>query len=447
MTPMAEPNDVTGTPSPQDRRTVRPGGSGPNRVVVEAVSGPHAGERHEFSGHQTLVVGRAAAAQLSLNRDPYFSRHHFCLEINPPDCFFRDLGSRNGTYLNGERCTERRLRDGDVISGGSTRLTVSLTQEACDTAPGALSVTSVPGRGGDGGQGDGGQSDGPAAGDPSFQMVPGYEVFEEIGRGGMGAVYRAIQKSTAKQVALKVILPMHAVEEDANRFFIREASLLGQLDHPRIVRFHEFGMAAGQLFLAMEYVPKIDLQEILRTQSEPSRIRICCAIACQVLEALSYAHTRSLVHRDIKPSNILVYQPQQKLRVKLADFGLTKNYMNAGFSGMTLEGDIRGTLRYIPPEQVIDSRYAKPASDIYALGATLYEYLCGKPPFDYAVGQKQILAILEEDAPPLRERCPRAPAELATILERALAKDPLNRFSSAEEMRQALLPFSKRKRG
>ncbi len=391
------------------------------------------------------MVGRAAAAQFSLDRDPDFSRQHFCLEINPPDCFFRDLGSRNGTYLNGERCTEKMLCDGDVISGGSTRLAVRLTMAAND-APGdpanSLSVTTVPGHGG-----EGEPSRQSADGVPTYQMVPGYEVFEEIGRGGMGAVYRAIQKSTAKQVALKVILPAHAVEEDAIRFFIREASLLGQLDHPRIVRFHEFGMAAGQLFLAMEYVTRIDLEGILRTQSEPSRIRICCAMACQVLEALSYAHTRSLVHRDIKPSNILVYQPQQKLRIKLADFGLSKNYMNAGFSGMTLEGDIRGTLRYIPPEQVIDSRYAKPASDIYAVGATLYEYLCGKPPFDFATGQKQIMAILEEDPPPLRERCPQAPAEVAAIVARALAKDPLNRFSSAEEMKQALLPFSKRRRG
>jgi len=397
------------------------------------------GATYEFERHETLVVGRASAAQLCLDRDHYFSRHHFCLEVNPPDCLFRDLGSRNGTYINGHRCSEKILCDGDVISGGKTKLKIKVESAGSGNMAASPYVTTwqpqLP---------DGATAERSAAEKFPFQPVPGYEVLEEIGKGGMGVVYRARQLSRTKQVALKVILPTHAVSEDAMRFFIREASILGQLDHSHIVGFHEFGLAAGQLFLAMEYIRTIDLQQILRSQSKSSCIRIHCAIACQVLEALEYAHARSLVHRDIKPSNFLIYQPRKKLRVKLADFGLAKNYMNAGFSGMTLQGDIRGTLRYIPPEQVVDSRYAKPASDIYSVGATLYEFLCGKPLFISASGREQINAILEAKPPPLRERNPDVPAELAAIVDRALAKDPLDRFSSVEEMRQALLPFSKR---
>jgi serine/threonine protein kinase len=132
------------------------------------------------------------------------------------------------------------------------------------------------------------------------------------------------------------------------------------------------------------------------------------------------------------------------LRAKVADFGLAKNYVNAGFSAMTLEGDIRGTLSYSAPEQIIDSRYAKPPCDIYSVGATLYEYISGELPHEFKTGRSQIVTILEAEPIPLRERCPFVPAELAAAIHRALAKDPADRFSSAEEMRLALLPYSKR---
>lgn len=406
---------------------------------MEVVAGPHAGDRHECQRHETFIVGRAKGAKLRLHRDPYFSRHHFCLEVNPPDCFFRDLGSRNGTFINGNRASEQNLRDGDLITGGKTELKVAIEPAADPVDGNSSGEKTLPPR-----SIGGAKADHSPSGDFQLQPIPGYDVLEEIGNGAMGIVYRATEKSTSKDVALKVILPSQAVTEDAMGLFIREASILGQLDHPRIVGFHEFGMYAGQLFLAMDYVQTVDLQQILSTQSETSQDRIHCAIACQVLEALEYAHSRSLVHRDIKPSNILVHRPKRKLRVHLADFGLTKNYRNAGFSGMTLEGDVRGTLRYIAPEQLVDSRHAKPASDIYALGATLYEFLCGRPPFNFADSRQQIVAVLEADLPPMRGCRADIPPELAAVVERALAKDPAQRFSSAEELRQALLPFSKR---
>ncbi len=408
------------------------------QIVLEVVAGPHTGETYQVAHHQTLIVGRETTTQIPLSEDLYFSRHHFCLEINPPACIFRDLGSRNGTFVNGQQCSEKPLSNGDIISGGKTKLLVKIEHPEKKLSTASKFDDTIPPRQ------QSSDSLNTTTDDNSVPTIPGYDVHEEIGRGGMGVVHRATQKATGNLVALKIILPDQAVKEEDKKFFIREASILSQLDHPRIVRFHEFGLADGQLFLAMEFVPSIDFEHLLSTQSESSRIRIICGITCQVLEALEYAHSRSLIHRDIKPSNFLIHQPQRKLKVKLADFGLAKNYLNAGFSGMTLEGDIRGTLRYIPPELLSDSRFAKPYSDVYSLGVTLYELLCGQPPFDFAIAHQQIIAVLETAPPPLDEICPGIPSKLVAIVEKALAKDPLKRFSSAEQMRQSLLPFTKR---
>jgi serine/threonine-protein kinase len=131
--------------------------------------------------------------------------------------------------------------------------------------------------------------------------------------------------------------------------------------------------------------------------------------------------------------------------VKLADFGLAKNYVNAGFSAMTLEGDIRGTLAYCSPEQIIDSRYAKPPCDIYAVGATLYEYLVGESIYEFTNERSQLRTVLETEPVPIRRRSASIPTALADAIHRALAKAPEDRFATAEEMRQALLPFSKRR--
>jgi eukaryotic-like serine/threonine-protein kinase len=422
---------------------VKPGA--PPQVVIEVVEGPHRDQRFEFDQHATLLVGRSSSAQLCLHDDAYFSRFHFRLEINPPDVYFIDLGSRNGTAVNGRRVKERRLHDGDIISGGMTKLRLrvlrdnpssqSLKATVYQHATAAASKTIF-----------GTQTDGDTAGDTRIPMIPGYDIVAELGTGGMGIVYHAIQKSSSKDVALKVILPQHATSEHAMQLFAREVNNLCQLNHRRIVGFKEFGMHAGQMYLAMEYVKTVDLNSIIGAISKRAALRIPCAIACQVLEALEYAHAKSLVHRDIKPTNILLSKPNKKLHVKLADFGVSKNYFSAGFSEMTSEHESRGTLAYMPPEQIIDCRYAKPPADIYAVGATLYYFLSGTPLFDFTTASCAFAMVLEAEPIPLEERLPDCPPELSAIIHRALAKDPEKRFGTAKEMRQSLEPFSRKRR-
>src|SRR5580700_10130181 len=363
------------------------------RVAREVVSGPHEGAHFDFDRYDTFLVGRGSWSHLCLQDDLHFSRHHFRVEIRPPDCYLVDLGSRNGTFVNGNRVNATFLRDGDVISGGKTEIQVSVrsTQPAvpvdAPTVLGAFKSTITSER------------TSATLAERKFaaiREIPGYELQEEIGGGSMGVVFRAIHSATAQPVAIKVISPRQSASEAAMQLFVREASLLGRLNHPHIVQCLDFGYTTGQLYMVMEYVPAISYETVLEEQRS-ARTRVSCAIICQVLRALEHAHRMSIVHRDIKPENVLLWRKGRKLNAKLADFGLAKNYVYAGLSEISHEGDIRGTIAYMPPEQVVDCRDARPAGDLYSVGATLYYYLSRQFPFDF--GRRNKLAVVLEDEP------------------------------------------------
>ena len=213
----------------------------------------------------------------------------------------------------------------------------------------------------------------------SVCRVGGYEIQRELGRGATGIVHQAVQTVTGRKMALKIIVPVHADNQRAMQTFVREGSTLSQLDHPRIVRFYEMGIADGQLFLAMEYVDTLDFRAVLRDGSKTGRVKVACGIICQVLDALAYAHSLSLIHRDVKPSNILLTKVGRKLRTKLSDFGLAKNYLNAGLSGITPDAVAVGSLAYMAPEQIINARDAKPACRHLRYGCDLVSLPCRTP--------------------------------------------------------------------
>ena len=274
--------------------------------------------------------------------------------------------------------------------------------------------------------------------------VPGYEIANEVGWGELGATYRAIRLATGEACALKLLLPADRMHERAVQTFLREAGVLHQLHHPHIVRLLELGSANGLLFITTEFVPAVRWDAVMEQATPATRIRMACGLICQVLDALEYAHTRSFVHRDIKPSNVLVRREGRRLVAKLSDFGLAKQYADAGLSQLTRDGDVLGSLPYMSPEQFIDSRHAKPACDIYSTAATLYRLLTGHDPLVFAKDKCKFRAILEDEPIPLRKSFPQVPESLAKIIHRALAKDPADRFTSAAEMRHQLLPFGKR---
>lgn len=398
-----------------------------SEVVLEVIAGPHAGLKLNIQRPDSFLVGRGDQADLRLGDDLHFSRHHFLLKANPPECLLLDLGGKNGTFVNQERVHEKFLRDGDEISGGLTRIRVSISGGLASTGPHVDAVA-------------------PKSSAISIgQTFGSYDVLQELGRGSMGVVYQAQHRRTGREVALKVLSPKDDAAQESLQLFLREASVLSQLNHPLIVRFHEFGLVSPTLFLAMEYVPTVSLNDLMATEHDKGQFHLACGLTCQLLEALAHAHERGLIHRDIKPTNLLVSRSNRRLALKLADFGLAKNYWNSGCSGVTEEGTTRGTLVYMAPEQVIHCRDARPSCDIYSAAATLYWMLSARAPVMAETPGQTIKAVLETSPPSLSKLRPDLPGELVKLVHRGLAKEPQNRFASAQEFRHALQPYTRKR--
>jgi serine/threonine-protein kinase len=458
------------------------------RVRLKVTGGPHAGREFTFEGHDTFVVGRSQRTHFRLAaRDKYFSRFHFLVEVNPPHCRLVDLRSRNGTFVNGRKVAAADLHDGDKIGAGKTVLRVAvegdgsaLPAATAEPAPAgqdsdlpeasvwtplpaaaAPETVAAPGAGPDpvavgrrcpvcgAPAAEDGGSGAPlcaACGEKvraAVQPIPGYLLVREVGRGGMGVVCLAVHAATGALAAVKTVRPAVAGTPHEVERFLREARLLGTLDHPHIVSFREAGEAAGRLYFAMEYVPGVSASDLLKRHG-PLAVGRAVTLACQILEALQYAHGRGVVHRDIKPQNILVTRAEGTEVAKLADFGLARAYQASKLSGLTMTGEVGGTPAYMPPEQITDYRNARPAADQYSAAATLYRLLTGRHLFEPRPKKAQDLfaAILTADPVPLRGRRAEVPAGLAEAVHRALTKDPAARFPDAAAMRQALLPFA-----
>jgi serine/threonine-protein kinase len=261
-----------------------------------------------------------------------------------------------------------------------------------------------------------------------------------IGRGGMGTVYLG-RDARGAPVALKMITPATVGSGRAVARFLREASILRQLDHPRIVRFHSIGQAGGQLFFAMDYVHGTDAYSLVKRRGSLT-VGQAVRVMDNILDALAFAHARGFVHRDVKPPNVLIAGSGRRRTVKLADFGLARLYHNSPLSGLTLTGQIAGTIGFMAPELITDFRDAKPPADQYAAGATLYFLLTGQTVYDLpSTPQGQLLKILQDEPVPIRSRRGEIPEALATLIHRALARDPACRFSDVVALRAGLTPY------
>jgi hypothetical protein len=428
-------------------------------ILLRVTRGPYSGREFRFTAHDTFFVGRSPQAHFRLGgRDRYFSRIHFMIEANPPQASVVDMGSQNGTFLNGERITVPiLLAEGDSIEAGDTVLTVGL--------PGALALTAaavpppvplppslttvVPTF--------------PAARDgcpvcdpregaalpicPSClalmatqpPLVPGYRIVRELGRGGMGVVYLAVRESDLAVLAVKTITPALAGTTVMVDRFLREARVLKALDHPHIVAHRDMGEANGLLYFAMDYVRGIDAENLLTTHG-PLPVDRAVGLISQVLRALHYAHLKSFVHRDVKPANILITHRDGEEHACLADFGLARVYQASQFSGLTATGAIGGTPAFMAPEQVTSYRGSKPASDQYAAAATLYTLLTGSLTHDFVASTVgRLEQLLHDDAVPIQQRRADLPDALAEAIHRALSRDPNDRFPDARAFRRALV--------
>jgi eukaryotic-like serine/threonine-protein kinase len=252
-----------------------------------------------------------------------------------------------------------------------------------------------------------------------------YRIVSKLGAGGMANVYLAEDQELGRHVAIKILNERHSNDEQFVERFRREAKNAAGLSHPNIVSIYDRGEADGSYYIAMEYLDGRTLKELI-TSRGPAPIQLAIDYARQILAALRVSHRRDLVHRDIKPHNVLV---DGEDRLKVTDFGIARS----GPSQMTEAGSIIGTAQYLSPEQAQGAPVTA-ASDLYSLGIVLYELLTGKVPFSgetpVEIAMKHLSAAPE---PPSKLR-PDIPHDLDLVVMRALAKDPAQRYQSAEEM-------------
>ena len=429
------------------------------RVSLNVVAGPQTGRSFTFDQHDTFMIGRSEDSQFCLPHDRFFSRHHCLIEIAPPQAFLRDLGSTNGTYVNGMRVETAHLKSGDRVQGGETVLQVEVSTgfEESDSGrvisdlslPSVVTVTCL-------------NCGIPASVEASHpdaelsyvceacreilkenpQPIPNYQMIRVIGQGGMGSVMLARSEKDGRAAAIKTLLPEVAVSEQSLKRFMREIEVASVLRHPHIVGYIEHGTHNGLVYLVTEFVAGMDASRLAKMKGGKLPYQEVVRIIEQTLAALDFAHGQGFVHRDIKEQNILIHGDYPNSVAKLTDFGLSKSYKETGMSGVTMVGDVAGTIAYMPPEQVRDFKEVKPPSDIYAVGMTAYSLLTGAHALDIAPKAgiaETVKAIFEKPIVPVRDRLPNVPPGVANVIEISLEKQAENRWRTAGAMREALL--------
>ncbi|THB68609.1 MAG: FHA domain-containing protein [Desulfovibrio sp.] len=459
-------------------------------VILNVVKGSLAGRQYQFTEPSTCLIGRSPDCNICLPSDEAHatvSRHHCLLDIAPPQVRIRDFGSLNGTFVNGKNIGQRAqtqsadaadkdatadvdIASGDKVRVGETEIEV-LIQEVAGSGQSADEIgVSAPCEEEEAGTGEAVVS--PAvmgkdplalveaileqarAGNAQFQGIEGYYIRKELGRGGMGAVYLAEHKATGDQVALKVLLPQAATNKRAVRMFLREAENSKTLDHDNVVRVHDTGFSEGTFYISMEYCNRQNVRELVDKRGGKIPPEEAVDIALQVLDGLQYIHTATipnvqladgtvgqgtgLVHRDMKPSNIFLHKQGDAVLAKIADVGLAKAFDLAGLSGQTRTGQAAGSPLFMPRQQVIQFKYAKPEVDVWGLAATLYYMLSGGYPREFQSGKDPWLTVLQTQPTPILLKESSVPAKLAEVIDTALVDYPELTFTSALEFRKAL---------
>ena len=362
-------------------------------LVIE--NGPRAGERFELVG--TLTVGRHTGCDIALD-DKKVSRRHTAVIAAGDHCEAVDLGSRNGTFVNGRKAQRQVLLPGDTLQIGTT-----LFRYGEKPPPGQIE-----------------------------DRIGGYEVLELVGAGGMGKVYRARQTSMDRIVALKVLHKHLTADPAFIEQFVREAQSAGKLDHRNVIHVYDVGHEGDTYFFSMEFVEGVPLSRLLQQGPLPPRQAVDIALA--VAEGLEYAHEQGIVHGDVKPHNIMI----SEYGVKLADLGLARSMSHPDDLRSQHPRKAWGTPKYIAPEMGRGAA-PDPSSDIYSLGATLYHMLVGQAPFTGKNGQEIMKKHMHEPLTPPREVNPNVPVTVARVTEKMLAKQPFDRQRTMRQVIDDLL--------
>ncbi|MBO0700316.1 MAG: serine/threonine protein kinase [Zavarzinella sp.] len=271
----------------------------------------------------------------------------------------------------------------------------------------------------------GGKTDG-------FQLGQ-YRILDELGRGGMGRVYKAVHLAMGRFVALKMISPALTQTERARELFQREVRAAGRLHHPNIVTFYDAHTTGDRCYLVMEFVDGPNLSQLVREQG-PLPVEQACEYIRQAALGLEYAHAQGLIHRDIKPSNLLVQQTTTGPQVKMLDFGLSLASTGDVPAAGQVPNTVLGTPDYVSPDQIRNQHEVDGRSDLYSLGCTFYYLLTGEPPFPGGTPLEKVIRH-QQDAPvSVQTRRPDVPEAVAAIVHKLLAKNPKWRYQKAGEL-------------
>ena len=483
------------------------------KVILNVISGSEKGRCFQFDQPDTILVGRSKDCHLRLSSDdPYISRRHFLIEICPPRCVLKDLNSSNPPHVNGKKVYETELYQDDVIAAGYTQLQIAIEQDvriatcnrcgeviplaAADTPPDLCSqcmeeeerkqrVMPKPSSdlaihcincGKD--IGEKANSDGRAKellGDVEYlcegcyekeSEINGYAVIGRLGEGGMGKVDLVCHRQTGRLLALKTISKLSGA--DMVKRFEREVRFTRDLVHENLIRYFDSGIHRREPYLVMQYISDGNLEDMLIARGRPLEAQEAGLCISGVLSGLETMHKNKMIHRDIKPQNILIKKDiSGKVIPKITDLGLAKKYSESGGSVLTQRGVAMGTILYMPPEQIRDTRSVREPADLYSVGVTLYYLLTGKFPFDFPtqleiqelrdnlhkekslgelmmflVSQKRLSPmhiILTEEPIPVRERNPEISKKLARIVDRSVKKEIRKRYQTASEFKKDLL--------
>jgi serine/threonine protein kinase len=360
-----------------------------------AQSGPTAGREFPLT-KDLITLGRQSSCDVQII-DNMASRAHCQVRRDGKVYSLVDLGSRNGTQLNGKKIGERLLFFGDRIRVGEVEFL--FVKEPGDSE--------------------------------LKDQLTKYELHEKIGEGGMGIVFKALQRSMAREVALKILAPKYAAKPKWVEQFINEARAAGKLNHQNIIQVHDVGTENDVHFFSMEFVDGPTCMQMLKEHGN-LEVEPALEIIRQVARALDYAHAHRLIHQDIKPDNIMVGTNEV---VKLADLGISKTFDEIAAE----EGPkkIMGTPHYMAPEAALGKRIDHRV-DLYSLGATLYHLLAGKTPFHGANPTDVLKAHVMEPLPPLKDLNPAVPAEVIELVGKMMAKNPDERFQTAKEIEEVV---------
>lgn len=390
-------------------------------VILTVIKGKLKGKQFIFDSRDTCIIGRHPDCKIQIPND-------------------KCIGKRGENQTPSEGASldllEYDLKDGDQIRLANTTFKVSIEDQSLPTSTWIIPQEIDPNL--------------PSLLDfdsnKDLGSIKGYTKIKLLGKGGFGEVYlaRLRHDTGTKLVALKLLLPRVAVMPQMKERFLGEAERTKMLEHPNLISFNDYGEEDGVFFFTMEYCDRGSVANLMKKRKGKLPVKEAVEIILQVLDGLHYAHTeKGLIHRDIKPDNIFLTVNKGKIVAKLGDYGLAKAFDLAGFSGQTMTGTAMGTPQFMPRQQVLEFKYAKPDVDVWAPAATLYFILTANFPRNLTDAVNPMLEILTKPPVPIRERDNSIPQPLADLIDKALIDNPKLHFDSAIAFKQALMDATK----